>query len=128
MSLLKKFIEVLETQKEIFGDELFEEKHLKKRTPPLQKTGDTADFHTQASPKKVTYEKLNQASGSSNSLILEKINEKKEDESFFAASKEEWELTNNLDDLNRQICECQNALWAPQEINLYLVREMPTLK
>lgn len=69
-ALKDKIIQSLIDQKEIFGDDLFEDNILKSRRTEIIKNTDT------------------------------------DEESLF---KEDWELTDNLDDLNKLICECQKC-------------------
>ncbi len=84
-------------QKEIFGDELFEAKNLKRRT--------SVEFHTQTGrSEEVQAQKeiISAKSLSSKKEIIKEIPLSEE-------PKENWQFSNSLDELNQLICECQKC-------------------
>ena len=107
-SIKKQLIEVLKDQKEIFGDELFEEKYLKRKTLIITEPGNEPEGHKSAKLK-------SNAAGASNEQAVtplyayEKMKEGKKEEFLFVAPKTDWELAENLVDLNNLICNCQKC-------------------
>ncbi len=84
-------------QKEIFGDELFETKNLKRRTsvefePKIQQS------EVVKSQKEIISEK-----------ILSSKNENLKEIPLIEEPKEKWQFSSNLDELNKLICECQKC-------------------
>ena len=108
-SLKKKIIEALKDQKEVFGDELFEPDVLKRRTTVL--SGDIGDSIKKNFTKK-TQALLRSCAGLSeaeNATVYRIETEGKEDENLFEAPKEDWEKANDLETLNKLICNCQKC-------------------
>ena len=108
-SIKKKLIEALKDQKEIFGDDLFEQKNMKRKTTiqidSKQSTNDkhqTGSYVGNNNPKFEVNDK--------NPETVYKIpSQKKEDIKLFEDPKEKWELSKDLDDLNNLICKCQKC-------------------
>jgi DNA polymerase len=107
-SIKKQLIEALKDQKEIFGDELFEEKYLNRRTKVIKKpTGNTEPQNAVKSKPKAS-ETLYETADSP--VVTGKIKAEKKEESLFEAPKNGWELSENIDDLNNLICNCQKCV------------------
>ncbi len=82
----KKIIEALKDQKDIFGDDLFEENILNKK-------------------QKAEYgKKISRTNKSEASVNI--IKEPSKDSSLFLNGIENWEKTNSLEELNKLICNC----------------------
>ncbi len=99
----KQLIEALKDQKEIFGDELLEEK-ITRKTSVVHNPFATSEFKSKVNRKA--------ASGDEAELpvfIKEDKKIKTEDKNLFEAPKDNWELTANLEDLNKLICNCQKC-------------------
>ncbi len=94
-SLKKQLIEALKDQRDIFGDELFEKNILRKTK--IENVPDKAT----AKANKKNAEKIE--------FIPNVKNKKVEDEALFEKPKESWELSKNLDELNKLICDCQKC-------------------
>ncbi len=82
-------------QKEIFGDELFETKNLERKTSVHYKTEDdeSKSFQVKEEIKKI---KL--------------ISDESQEEALFEEAKEDWQLADKLDLLNKLICNCQKCI------------------
>jgi uracil-DNA glycosylase family 4 len=106
-SLKKQLIEALKDQKEIFGDELYEEKYLSRKTEVIK---EPAGGWEQKNPVRKS-EKKGVLPGHAGypPLVYEKIGEEKKDEPLFSSPKNDWEITENLDELNNLICNCQKC-------------------
>lgn len=108
-SIKKKLIEALKDQKEIFGDELLETDVLARRT--------SIEKNVIKNPGGKKIGAIQTAAGTSKSVLkvnkeipVQKIEvEDKEDENLFEAPKENWELANDLENLNKLICNCQKC-------------------
>ena len=107
--LKKQLIEALKDQKEIFGDNLFEQKKLNRKTTlkikPEEKRGiktysEIQGIDTKAN-KKIMEEKSEE--------IYKIESQEKEESQLFEEPKEKWELSKNLNELNDLICNCQNC-------------------
>jgi DNA polymerase len=108
-SLKKKLIEALKDQKEIFGDDLFEQKKLKRKT--------TIQIELKQNENEVPENKS--YAGKSNSkfevkdknpeMVYKTPSQKKEDSKLFKDPKEKWELSKDLSELNNLICNCQKC-------------------
>ncbi|MCL5031309.1 MAG: uracil-DNA glycosylase [Bacteroidetes bacterium] len=107
-TLKKRIIEAIKDQKEIFGDELFQDKLLKRRTV-VNKEDKQKAYKEPVSQLKVN-EPVGSTSSKSDPLIF--IPETKraatEEQSIFEA-EEDWEHSQNLDELNNLICNCQKC-------------------
>ncbi len=106
--LKKQLIEVLKDQKEIFGDELFQDNLLKRRTVVAEDTKQSI-YKDVKSHSKVS-EPLNLKKSNLDSLVFisEEKKTKLEGHSFFE-KKEDWENSKNLEELNKLICNCQKC-------------------
>ena len=108
-SIKKKLIEALKDQKAIFGDELLETDVLARRT--------SIEKNVIKNPGGKKIGAIQTAAGTSKSVLkvnkeipVQKIEvEDKEDENLFEAPKENWELANDLENLNKLICNCQKC-------------------
>lgn len=106
--LKKRIIEAIKDQKEIFGDELFQDKLLKRRTV-VNKEDKQKVFKEPVSQLKV-----NEPAGSTNSkkdpliFIPETKKAVSEDQSIFE-TEEDWKHSQNLGELNNLICNCQKC-------------------
>ncbi len=90
----KEIIEALKNQKEIFGDELFGETVIKRKTK------------TTVNNNAISMREAND----NNFKVAGEIRiEKKEEDNFFSKPKDAWETTDNLDMLNKLICNCQRC-------------------
>ena len=107
-SIKKQLIEVLKDQKEFFGDELFEEKYLNRKTQVIKGPGNKPEVHKSTKLKQNVPDVSNEQAGTPVS-VYEKIEEEKKEQLLFVASKTDWELTGNLADLNNLICNCQKC-------------------
>ena len=106
--LKKQLIEVLKDQKEVFGDELFQDKLLKRRTVVVENTKENIYKESSSNLKvKETVDSKN-SQLEALSFISETKKTKLEEHSFFE-QKENWENSKNLDELNKQICNCQKC-------------------
>jgi uracil-DNA glycosylase len=106
-SIKKQLIEALKDQKEIFGDELFEEKYLNRRTKVIKKTAGSTEPQNTVKSKPKASETLYEKADSP--VVIEKIKVEKKEESLFTAPKNGWEISDNIDDLNKLICNCQKC-------------------
>ena len=84
-------------QKEIFGDELFEAKNLKRRTSVEFDTQTERSGEVQAQKEIISVKSL-----SSKKEIIKEI-------PLIEEPKESWQVSNSLDELNQLICECQKC-------------------
>jgi DNA polymerase len=107
-SIKRQLIEVLKDQKEIFGDELFEGKYLNRRTEIIKEPGNNPELPKNAKLKPNVPDAANEKVDTP-VYVYEKIKEGNKDESLFSASKKDWEISENLDDLNKLICDCQKC-------------------
>jgi DNA polymerase len=89
-SVKKKLIEALKDQKDIFGDDLFEEKSVSVKT----KTTAAKEYATKQPAKKTIVVKEPDA----NSILP------------FNAVKEDWEKAESLEQLNKMICDCTKCV------------------
>lgn len=101
-SIKKQLIEALKDQKEIFGDELFEGKTLNRRTKVIKEPAGNVELHKSSKPKPNT-------KAEDSKLVYEKKTTEKKEEALFDAPKTDWEISENLDDLNKLICTCQKC-------------------
>ena len=103
-AIRRQLIEALKDQKEIFGDELFEDKNPKRKTTLVN--GYAVNSELKPIPNKHASEK--QEAGFP-IFVKEEKESKTEEENLFEAPKDDWALTNNLEDLNKLICNCQKC-------------------
>jgi uracil-DNA glycosylase len=104
-SLKNQLIEVLKDQKDIFGDELFEENIINRRTRIEKPKKEISEPKVQYKQEAKNVEKDDIEL---DKLELVKIEEEKikEEEGLFEERKEEWEKAENLEILNKLICNC----------------------
>ena len=107
-SLKKQLIEALKDQKEIFGDELYEEKYLSRKTKVIIEPMNKPIIN------KSTVLKTKPQDGSNiqteaPKLVYEKIKKDKKEDILFNSPKDDWEIADNLDDLYNRICNCQKC-------------------
>ena len=104
-SIKKQLVEVLKNQKEIFGDELFEEKYLNRRTKII-KEPDSNPLLSK-SPKvnsEISGTSLDQTGNTK--LVSKNLKVEKNEDPSFSSLPGGWELSDNLDQLNKLICNC----------------------
>jgi len=108
-SLKKKLIEALKDQKEIFGDDLFEQKNLNRKTilqvDTKQEMNDklkAAKYTSKASSKFDVKDKPQEE-------VYKIPSPQKDETKLFEDPKEKWELSKDLNDLNNLICNCQKC-------------------
>jgi DNA polymerase len=89
-NFLSEIVEALNNQKDIFGDELLEKNILQRKT----------EIVADKTSIKKTVKTVN---------VAEIKLKGKGTDNIFAEPKENWELTNNLDDLNKLICDCKKC-------------------
>jgi DNA polymerase len=108
-SIKKQLIEALKDQKEIFGDELFQENFLNRRTKITEETGAKHEMN------KIKELKLN-LPGSSNYKAgtsvhdLKKLEIEQKDDILFKDSPKDWEIMENLEDFYNIICTCRKCV------------------
>jgi DNA polymerase len=107
-SIKKQLIEILKTQKVIFGDELFEEKYLNRRTRIIKEPGNNPELRKNAELKQNAPDAADEKNDTT-AYVYEKIKEEKIHESLFSDSKKDWEISENLNDLYKLICNCQKC-------------------
>jgi DNA polymerase len=105
----KQLIEALKDQKEIFGDELFEEKYLNRRTKVIREPGSVSKLNEKSNLKLNLTKNRNREAGTP-SNVYELIQGEANDGSFSNASPKDWEVSTNLINLNKLICECQKCV------------------
>jgi DNA polymerase len=108
-SVKKQLLEVLKDQKEIFGDELFESKYLNSRTKIIMENGIKPQMNKQ---KKIKPETSDNPEYKTNILVHdnEKLISEELEESLLKSSGENWEITDNLNDFYKLICNCQKCV------------------
>jgi DNA polymerase len=107
-SIKKQLLEALKDQKEIFGDELFEEKYLSRRTEVIDETGSVSELNGKSNLKLNLSKTLNGEAGNT-SNNYEMIQGEGKVDTFFTASPKDWEVSTNLTNLNKLICDCQKC-------------------
>ena len=104
----KQLIEVLKDQKDIFGDELFQDKLLKRKTVLTDKT--KLNIYKESAPKLKVNEPVNPINSKLEPMIF--IPDKKEvtaEDQSFKENKEDWKHSKSLDELNNLICNCKKC-------------------
>jgi DNA polymerase len=108
-SIKKKLIEALKDQKEIFGDDLFEQKNMKRKTTiQIDSKQSTNDKHQTGSYVGNNNPKF-EVNDKNPEMVYKIPSQKKEEIKLFEDPKEKWELSKDLDDLNNLICKCQKC-------------------
>jgi DNA polymerase len=108
-SIKKQLIEALKDQKEIFGDELFEEKYLNRRTKVIREPGSVSKLNEKSNLNQNLTINLNGDAGNL-SNVYELIQGEGKNDSFFNETSKDWEVSTNLINLNKLICECQKCV------------------
>jgi DNA polymerase len=104
-SIKKQLVEVLKNQKEIFGDELFEEKYLNRRTKII-KEPDSNPLLSKSPKVKTEISEASLDQTDNTKIASKNIKVEKNEEPSFSSPAGGWELSDNLDNLNKLICNC----------------------
>ena len=103
-SIKKQLIEALKDQKEIFGDELFEEKINIRKTTIIPNSSSKSELKSAANKNFLPKSEVELSF-----IAKEDKKAKSEAENLFEAPKDDWELTTNLGELHKLICNCQKC-------------------
>ncbi len=107
--LKKKLIEALIDQKEIFGDELLEETKLKRKTIIHNEQAVNPNSKPAAQLKNTKSETPTESIDDFPIFVKEPGKNKIDNVNLFEESKEKWELSDDLDEQNKLICNCQKC-------------------
>jgi len=108
-SIKKKLIEALKDQKEIFGDDLFEQKNLKRKTAIQIDSKQSSNDKRQTGSYVGNNNSKLEVKDKNPDMVYKIPSQKKEETKLFEDPKEKWELSKDLDELNNLICKCQNC-------------------
>lgn len=108
-TLKKQLIEALKDQKEIFGDELLEGKLLKRKTVVVDEKQSKFNSIPLTQSKVMEPSILAKTDLESRIFVHETKKKTIDDNSFSESFKEKWQLSENLDELNNLICNCQKC-------------------
>ena len=108
-SIKKRIVESLIDQKEIFGDELFEKNLLKRKTALDFNTGKNVKNEAALKNKSNIQAKPEEIEKTIH-IPAHRVHKKQAEEGIlFEEPKEAWELSKELDELNKLICDCQKC-------------------
>ena len=108
-SFKKQLIEALKDQKEIFGDDLYEQQKLMRKTKIKMNRGQSEEFKIQPGIYKNNTEPNLKVKEEISEVIYKIDSQKKEEDQLFEEPKEKWELSKNLNELNDLICNCKKC-------------------
>ncbi len=107
--LKQQLIEALKDQKEIFGDNLFEQNKLNRKTSLKIKTEQSKEFKPKSGTNRDNSIRKLKDKEEKPEVTYKIESQKKAGSQLFEEPKEKWELSKNLNELNDLICNCQNC-------------------
>ncbi len=109
-SFKKRLIEALKDQKEIFGDDLFEQQKLVRRSTLKINLDQAEEVNTQSDTYQGISQKKLEIKEENHETVYKIKSQKTEEAQLFEEPKEKWELSKDLNELNNLICNCQKCV------------------